>query len=412
VSFTFGSIASPTDFVAQFNEDVFNVPIASAASSVDVSPRWSELGLNYPANTDTTVSSSVASPTWSEVGLTYQANVDASTAVINAHIKQVSLPPSPFLYQDIPAPPASLLFDSLLTVARNELHALQHESLNLLTDVAAHTTDFDAIVANLPFDEEVKNIPPPISTVLPARSPSPEYIVQNPTPPLCYLSPVAAAPVQPPPAVDNYQVDLQVFGHLFANPACTEEANTHLHLYTVVYEAGKKVWCPQDEYVHCNPLGIIPRVQDLDHTSPHFVTPFRALAYHEVHIRANAVLPPITICAKVGRHPSSLHFPFSYIESSFVDSLKFIFGQFPAPWLTYFENTHVPVISYDFLDRRLITLVGRLHFTDQGLFIVDREVRTEDLLRTQPELFPFVPTPRIPTNPLAYLTPPDNDKPL
>ena len=70
MSFTFGPIASPTDFVAQFNEDIFNVPVASAASSTDVSPRWSELGLNYPANTDTAVSSSIASPAWSEVGLT------------------------------------------------------------------------------------------------------------------------------------------------------------------------------------------------------------------------------------------------------------------------------------------------------------------------------------------------------
>jgi len=93
-------------------------------------------------------------------------------------------------------------------------------------------------------------------------------------------------------------------------------------------------------------------------------------------------------------------------------TLKFIFGQFPAPWLTYFENAHVPVISYDFLDGRLVTLVGRLHFTEQGLFITDREVRTEDLLCTQPELFAFVPTPRIPTNPLIYLTPPEQDKPL
>jgi len=414
VSFTFGTITSPADFITQFNEDVFNVPVASAASSVDVSPRWSKLRLNYPANTDTAVTSSIASPTWSEVGLAYQANIDASTNLINKllPLDQFSPPPSPFLYQDVPAPPASLLFDSLLTVACNELHELQHQSLNLLTDVAAHTADFDVLLIDTPFIEEVENILPPISTVLPARSPSPEYIVRSPTPPLRYPSPIATASVQPPPAVDNYQVDLTIFGHLFADPTCTKEANTHPHLYTVVYKAGKKVWCPQDKYVHRNPLGIIPRVQDLNTASPHFVTPFRALAYHKVHIQANDVLPPITICAKVGRHPSSLHFPFGYIESSFVDSLKCIFGQFPAPWLTYFENAHIPVISYDFLDGRLVTLVGCLHFTDQGLFIVDREVRTEDLLRTQPDLFAFIPTPRIPENPLIYLMPPEQDQPL
>jgi len=201
VSFTFGSIASPTDFVIQFNEDVFNVPIASASSSVNVSPRWSELGLNYPANTDTAVTSSVTSLAWSEVGLTYQANIDASAAAVNAHIEQVSPPPSPFLYQDVPAPPASLLFDSLLTVTRNELHELQHVSLNLLTDISTHTADFDALVADLPFIEEVENIPPPIVAL--SRSPSPEYIVQSPTPPLRYPSPVATTTIQPPPTTNE-----------------------------------------------------------------------------------------------------------------------------------------------------------------------------------------------------------------
>jgi len=170
VFFTFGPIASPTDFVVQFNEDIFNIPVTSATSSTDISPCWSELGLNYSTNTDTAVSSSVASPAWSEVGLTYQANVDASTAAVNAQLEQVSLPPSPFLYHDVPALPASLLFDSLLTVTRNELHDLQHQSLNLLTNVTAHTANFDEIIADLSFIEEVENIPPPISAVLPTRS--------------------------------------------------------------------------------------------------------------------------------------------------------------------------------------------------------------------------------------------------
>jgi len=159
-------------------------------------------------------------------------------------------------------------------------------------------------------------------------------------------------------------------------------------------------------------LGIIPQVQDLDATPPHFITPFRALAYHEVHIRINDILLPIAICAKVGWHPSSLYFPFGYIESSFVDSLKFIFRQFPAPWLTYFEGAHIPVISYDFLDRRLITLVSHLHFTDQGLFIIEQQVRMEDLLCTQPKCFTFVPTPCIPANPFLHITPPEDNKPL
>jgi len=151
VSFNFGPITLPTDFIAQFQEDLLqNIPIASAASSVNISPCWSKLGLNYLANTDTAISSSVASPAWSEVGLTYQANLDNSATTVQQVLEECpSPPPLPFLYQDIPALPASLLFDSLLTVACNELHELQYELLNLLTNVATHTTDFDMLVASV-----------------------------------------------------------------------------------------------------------------------------------------------------------------------------------------------------------------------------------------------------------------------
>jgi len=413
VSFIFGSIASPADFVAQFNEDVFNVPVASASSSVDVSPRWSKLGLNYPANTDTAISSSVASPTWSEVGLTYQANVDASTAAVNAHLEQVSPPPSPLLYHDVPAPPASLLFDSLLTVARNELHALQHESLNLLTDVATHTANFDALLADTPFIEEVENIPPPISAVLPARSPSPEYIVRSPTPPLRYLSPVAAATVQPPPTNDEaLQVDFDLFPNLFAPPPCVEITQRHPHLYTIVHRNGQNIWCPQEEFVSKDFLANIPRIHHLDHLSPHFVTPFRALVYHEVTIRALHTLPLVTLCAKVGRHPALLHLPFGYLESSFVDSIKFLFGQFPPLWLTYFEGALVPISSYDFLDGRLVTVLGYLHFSEEGIFVTNHHTCIEDMLRTKPELAQFTCMPRTPENPLLYLTIPREELPL
>jgi len=298
------------------------------------------------------------------------------------------------------------------TVARNKLNNLQHQSLNLLSDVATHTTDFNEIVADLAFIEDAENIPPPISAILPACSLSPEYVVRSPTPPLCYPSPITTTTIQPPPTIaETYLVNYSLFPHLFAEPPCTQVVDTHPHLYTVVYEAGKKIWCPQDEYIHRNPLGIIPRVQDLDNLSPFFVTPFQALTHHEVRI-PSPVLPAITICAKVGRHPSSLHFPFSYLESSFVDSLKFIFGQFPPDWLTYFEGALIPVIMYDFLDGCLATLIGRLHFTDEGLFIIERQVRTEDLLRTNPSLFAFVPTPHILAKPLSHVTPPDDDLPL
>jgi len=414
VSFTFGPIASPTDFVAQFNKDIFNVPVASATSSVDVSPCWSELGLNYPANTDTAVTSSVTSPAWSKVGLTYQANLDASAATVQHAFRpdeNVLPPASPLLYHDVPALPAGLLFSALLTVTHNELHEVQHQSLNLLTDVAAHTTIFDRLVEELPF-EEVENIPPPISAVLPARSPtpalrypSPEYIVRS-------LSPVAAAAVQPPAALNEVPNDFDLFPNLFMAPPCTNPSPTHPHLYTVLHEDGRKIWCPQDEFVRKDFLANIPRASTLDTANPNFVTPFRSRVYHKVHIKAVNTLPPVTICAKVGLHPSSLLFPFGYLESSFVDSIKFLFGQFPPVWLQYFNGSLVPLVSYNFLDGRLITICRQLYFTEEGIFVIHRHTRIEDNLRNNPGLALFTCTPRTPTDPLLYLTPPLIEEPL
>jgi len=220
------------------------------------------------------------------------------------------LPPaSPLLYHNAPAPPAGLLFDTLLTVACNELHDLQHQTLNLLTDVAAHTSNFDVLVEDLPFIEEVENILPPISAILPACSPSPKYVVWSPTPPLHYPSPIATATVQPLAALDKvYDVDFTLFPHLFAAPPCTNEAQAYLHQYTILYEQGRKIWCPQEEFVSQDFLTNIPCTSTLDDSTPHFVTPFRAKVYHEVQIRANHTLPSVTLCSKVGKHPSSLHF--------------------------------------------------------------------------------------------------------
>jgi hypothetical protein len=69
----------------------------------------------------------------------------------------------------------------------------------------------------------------------------------------------------------------------------------------------------------------------------------------------------------------------------------------------------VPLVLYDFLDRRMITLCGHLYFMDRGIFIVRRTTRTEDALRTQPELARFVCTLRVPMNPFDYIIPPPLD---
>jgi len=240
-------------------------------------------------------------------------------------------------------------------------------------------------------------LPSPIVAAQVATVPSP---APEPRTPLVDLLPLAEVSVA------------NLFPNLFHAPTCTYAIDRHPHQYTVVYNCGEKFWVPQEEFVTRDFLRLLPRVDDLHSHPVSFVTPFRADIFHNVWVKSNGPLPSVNLCAKVGRHPHSASFPFGYLESSFVDSIKFIFGQFPPDWLEHFEGALVPLVAYDFLDGRIATLCGRLHFTVDGIFVADRNTRTEDLLCTQPGLATFVCTPRVPTNPFACITPPPVETPL
>ena len=84
---------------------------------------------------------------------------------------------------------------------------------------------------------------------------------------------------------------------------------------------------------------------------------------------------------KISSHPI-ISFPFGYLESSFVHSISRLFSQFPPAWLEYFKGALVPLIAYNFLDSHLATIVGHLHFTEAGTFVINCSTRTEDLICT------------------------------
>jgi hypothetical protein len=88
---------------------------------------------------------------------------------------------------------------------------------------------------------------------------------------------------------------------------------------------------------------------------------------------------------------------------SFKDALVLLFAQLRPEWRQHFEGSYLPFLIFDFLDGRRATVSGKVHFTENGLFVIDRTVRTEDSLRTNPHLFAFVPVPRTPTNPLSLV---------
>jgi len=242
-------------------------------------------------------------------------------------------------------------------------------------------------------DIPLKNIPPPVFTAPIAAIPSPA------------LSSPAPLPVQ----IFHPTVDVGPFEYLFAAPPCLP-ANGHPHQYMVHYKQGCHIWFLSEELVNSQFLSYIPWAQDLNTAAPpYFVTPFRADAHHSIHVHSDGTLPLVHICAKVGKHLWSPKFPFGYIETTFLDSIKFVFSRFPPLWLTHFEGALVPLVVYDFLDGRTAILCGHLHFTKQGILFINRSMRIMDLLRTDPQFSCFVPTPHVPAKPFDFITPPSDD---
>jgi len=242
-------------------------------------------------------------------------------------------------------------------------------------------------------DIPLENIPPPIVTA----------------PAAAFTSPALPSPAPLPVPVFYPTVDVGPFEYLFAAPPCLP-ANGHPHQYTVHYEQGRHIWFSSEELINSQFLNHIPRAQDLDtNAPPYFVTPFRADAHHSIHVHSDGALPLVHICAKVGKHPWSPKFPFGYIETTFLDSIKFVFSRFPPLWLAHFEGALVPLVAYDFLDSRTAILCGHLRFTEQGILFVNRSTRITDLLHTDPQFSCFVPTPQVPARPFDSITPPSEN---
>jgi len=221
------------------------------------------------------------------------------------------------------------------------------------------------IVDHIPLEDiPIENISPPIVE-------APVATVTSPTPP---------SPTPLPVPVFYPTVDIAPFEYLFATPPCLP-ADGHPHQYMVHYKQDRHIWFSSEELVNSRFLNHIPQAQDLETTTPpYFVTPFHADTHHSIHVYSNGALPPVHICAKVGKHPWSPNFPFGYIETTFLDSIKFVFSRFPPSWLAHFEGALVPLVAYDFLDSHTAILCGHLHFTEQGILFVNRSTRITDLL--------------------------------
>jgi len=300
----------------------------------------------------------------------------------------------PYVVRSLSPPTPEPTEEALHAAAKFDLAELNALLPSFTQDNWSHLQLVGDIIDHVSLEDiPLENIPPSIITA----------------PVTALTSPALPSPAPLPAPVFYPTVDVGPFEYLFVAPPCLP-ASGHPHQYTVHYEQGCHVWFSSEELVNSQFLNHIPRAQDLDtNAPPYFVTPFCADAHHSIHVHSDGALPPVHICAKVGKHPWSPKFPFGYIETTFLDSIKFVFSCFPSLWLAHFEGALVPLVAYDFLDGRTAILCGHLHFTEQGILFVNRSTHITDLLRTDPQFSCFVPTPCVPTKPFDFITPPSEN---
>ena len=397
-------------------------------------------------SSSTVAASPATSLNWSSIDDVYTANLAAATQEIQDFLnsphntwnlpsptdsRHTSPAPAPIFVPGSPPPfiDNQTFLDVLADIATQELTRHNLDDLIIELTHPATVNDQDFVPANYRLLNELSH---PIS---PVPDNTPDIIKCQPLLTLALdkdipiknlplpivVAPVATIPSLAPPSptvhavapiLPTYMVNTDTFPRLFTPLPCTNVQDEHPHQFIILYERLEKIWVPQHDFLGQNFLSHIPQVQYLDNHPAFFVTPFRSSIYHHVPVPSSGALPSVHICAQVGHHPPALSFPFGYLESSFVHSISCLFSQFPPAWLKYFKGALVPLVAYDFLDGRLATIVGHLHFTEAGTFVINRSTRTEDLIRTQPGLFQFVCTPHIPTNPFLHITPPLAELPL
>ena len=318
---------------------------------------------------------------------------------LDPYVVRLPLPPTPEPTEEALRAAAKFDLEQLREETAAHIVRLAQAELNsllppLTQDSWSHLQFVSDIIDHVSLEDiPIENIPLPIVE-------APVATVASPAPP---------SPAPLPVPVFYPTVDVAPFEYLFATPPCLP-ANRHPHQYMVHYKQGHHMWFSSEELVNSQFLNHIPQAQDLDTaTPPYFVTPFRADAHHSIYVHSNGALPPVHICAKVGKHPWSPKFPFGYIETTFLDSIKFVFSRFPSLWLAHFEGALVPLVAYDFLDGCTAILCGHLHFTEQGILFINRSMHVTDLLRTDPQFSCFVPTPRVPAKLFDFITPPSEN---
>jgi hypothetical protein len=211
---------------------------------------------------------------------------------------------------------------------------------------------------------------------------------------------------------------------IFRRPNCTfSHPDVHPHQYIEFFTQRGDEWRSHEEFNAPDISAIIPATV-LAANPPQFpgVTPFRSknphffALYPVAHYRAVEIgVPALYVCSKAIRVPPSPSVPLGSIKYNFKESIGSAFTHIPRPTRNVYQGKLVILEVHDFLDGRVVSMYGHLsfrkHLGRELIFIIEQFYHFEDTANIYPILLSYTLSPRIPADPLPFISTYHNTEP-
>ena len=147
-----------------------------------------------------------------------------------------------------------------------------------------------------------------------------------------------------------------------------------------------------------------PAVTPFRYKNPHFFALYPVSQGRALEIG----VPPLYVCSKAIRVLPTPSVPLGSIKYNFSEGIGKAFINIPRLARNCYHGKLVLLEVHDFLDGRVVSTYGHLQFREHLgrdlVFIVDQFYHFEDAARIFPILLPYTLCPRIPADPLAFIS--------
>jgi hypothetical protein len=204
---------------------------------------------------------------------------------------------------------------------------------------------------------------------------------------------------------------------IFRLPDCTFcHPDVHPHQYLEFFTNRGDKWHAREEFNAPNISALIPAtalaanppqfpgVTPFRFKNPHFFALYPVAHYHAVEIG----VPVLYVCSKAIRIQPTPSVPLGSIKYNFKDGIGGAFTHIPCLARNVYQGKLVILEVHNFFDGRVISTYRHLSFREhlgrELIFIVDQFYHFEDAAKIYPILLSYTLSPRLPADPLSFIS--------